>query len=110
MISEPQFNMHGRLTKSRRKEKVYSFSTDLEDEKEFIEGNYEYPFEIPVPENIIEKEKAPEGVMGNIFKTVKFVVGFSSYTKWQITGSVDIKGATDFHDLIKVDVKWPDGI
>jgi len=88
-----------------RKDFIYQFEIPLDGEKEYSKG--EYPFEIKIPADILQKTSLPEGALGAVIKTVEILsslTGVTSRIEWYLEASLNIPKAFDIKKKIKINI------
>ncbi len=96
----------GTPTTQTRKDFIYRFEMPLDGEKEYLKG--EYPFEIKIPENILQApQKTSEGILGTILKTaevISTIAGVSSRIEWYLEATLAIPKGFDMKKKIKINI------
>jgi len=72
---------------------VYSFKMPLDGEKEYQKG--EYPFEIKIPDNILQNNPTLEGKLGQAATAVRMLAGVSSHIDWIVKAELDVPMGLD---------------
>jgi hypothetical protein len=70
-------------------------------------GKGEYPFEIKIPADILQKTSLPEGALGAVIKTVEILsslTGVTSRIEWYLEASLNIPKAFDIKKKIKINI------
>ena len=83
-----------------RKMPVHEFELVLDREKEYFRGDY--PFEIKIPDNILQKSPEPEGTLGTIIKATQFISGGMTRVDWYIETSLSIPKALDMKKKVNI--------
>ncbi len=82
--------------------KVFDFSISLDEEREYAASPYNYNFQITIPQR--EQVKMPEGVLGGIAQTAKFLTQGIQNTKWFVEVKLDIPKGFDLRKKIQKNV------
>lgn len=85
-----------------KKDFIYHFEIPLDREKEYFKG--EYPFEIKIPADVLQRAPSPEGILGTIFRGVKFIKGTTTRIDWYLEVSLDIPKAFDIKKRVKINL------
>lgn len=79
---------------------VHEFELVLDREKEYFRGDY--PFEIKIPDNILQKSPEPEGTLGTIIKATQFISGGMTRIDWYIETSLFIPKVLDMKKKVNI--------
>lgn len=93
--------INGRPTTSTRNVKVFSFDMPLDGEKDYFQG--EYSFELKVPGNITQPS-TPQGVAGDVIKTIQILSARESDVRWYVTANLDIPMRLDVDTRVQVNI------
>jgi hypothetical protein len=88
---------HTRVTK------IYEFKLPLDGEKEYPQGNYEYPFEIKIPEYV----DIPRPSENTVVRVLQFLSGPNMQIKWYIAVSLDVPKGIDVKKRVDINVTLP---
>lgn len=80
---------------------VFSFEMPLDGEKDYVRR--EYDFEMKVPGNLTQPS-IPEGVAGDILKSVQILAGREGTIKWYITAKLDVPKGFDVSNRVQVNI------
>ncbi|MEM0359885.1 MAG: hypothetical protein QXK06_00930 [Candidatus Diapherotrites archaeon] len=87
----------------KRNQIIFNFELPLDGEKEYSSGEYE--FEIKVPNNILQSQQAPDGVIGELAKAAAFLGGsFASQPRWYLEAKLDIPGGMDVSKRVQINI------
>lgn len=78
----------GNYQKSTEKSTIYDFHIPLGGEQEYKEGVF--PFEIKIPENILQEESSLHGNMATAVNVLKVISGVSSRIEWIVVARLDL--------------------
>ena len=78
----------GRYQKSTQHCTVYDFHVPLGGQQEYLEGIY--PFEIKIPETILQSESTLEGNVATAVNVLKTLSGISSRIEWMVVARLDL--------------------
>lgn len=67
---------------------VYDFQMPLSGEQEYLEGTY--PFEIKIPENILQDNISSQGNVAAAVNMLKTLSGVSSRVEWMVVARLDL--------------------
>jgi hypothetical protein len=67
---------------------VYDFQIPLSGEQEYLEGMY--PFEIKIPENILQDNISSQGNVAAAVNVLKTISGVSSRVEWMVVARLDV--------------------
>lgn len=90
---------HSRPSTEESQEVIYNQTVLLDDEKEYHENTY--PFEIPIPLDILA-EKKPEGRFGAVVEALKASVTISSRIEWSVDVNLDLPLKNDVNTYQKI--------
>ena len=79
---------------------VYKFDIPLDGEKEY--HNQEYPFEIPIPQDLLSGNPTIEGKMGQAATAVRMLAGVSSRIDWSVKAQLDVPKKLDIKRAQKI--------
>ncbi|MBN2599082.1 MAG: hypothetical protein JXA75_00975 [Candidatus Thermoplasmatota archaeon] len=86
---QQQSTYHGsRYQKSTQHCTVYDFRMPLGGQQEYLEGIY--PFEIKIPETILQSESTLEGNVATAVNVLKTLSGISSRIEWMVVARLDL--------------------
>ena len=80
--------------------KVYDFKMPISGEQEYQAG--EYPFDIKIPDNILQNNPTLEGKMGQASVAVKMLAGVSSRIDWYVKVQLDVPKKLDIKKKQKI--------
>jgi hypothetical protein len=96
----------GTPTTQTKTEFIYHFEMPLDKEKTYLKGDY--PFEIKIPENILQTpQKAPKGILDILFKTAEIastIAGVSSRIEWYLEATLAIPKGFDMKKRVKINI------
>jgi hypothetical protein len=96
----------GTPTTQTKTEFIYRFEMPLDKEKAYLKGDY--PFEIKIPENILQiPKKVPEGILGTLLKTAEIastIAGVSSRIEWYLEATLAIPKGFDMKKKVKINI------
>jgi hypothetical protein len=78
----------GRYQKSTQYSTVYDFHMPLGGQQEYLEGSY--PFEIKIPETILQTESNLDGNVATAVNILKTLSGVSSRIEWMVVARLDL--------------------
>jgi hypothetical protein len=78
----------GNYQKSTEKSTIYDFHIPLGGEQEYKEGVF--PFEIKIPENILQEDSSLHGNMAAAVNVLKVISGVSSRIEWMVVARLDL--------------------
>lgn len=81
---------------------IYHFEMPLDGEKEYLKG--EYPFEIKIPADVLQRAPKPEGFLGTLLKGVKYLKGTTTRIDWYLEACLDIPKAFDIKKRVKINI------
>jgi len=93
--------INGRASSSQRNDCVFKFEMPLDGEKDYTEG--EYDFEIKVPTSL-SKPSLPQGVAGDVLKTIQILAGKESNVRWYVISKLDIPMGIDVSKRVQVNI------
>jgi hypothetical protein len=67
---------------------IFDFSMPIDEEKEY--QNQEYPFEIKIPEDILQNNPTLEGKLGQVSTAFRMIAGVSTRIDWIVHAQLDI--------------------
>ena len=79
---------------------IYNFEMPIAGEQEYQNG--EYPFEIKIPDNILQNNPTLEGKMGQAATAFKMIAGVSSRIDWVIKAQLDVPKKLDIKKSQKI--------
>lgn len=86
-------------------ERVFDFSQPLEGPKSLIQNTqYEYPFKINVPGDVLSKPQMPQGAVGAVLNTLQYMARTATNIRWYVEGRVDIPKAIDMTKKVQVNI------
>ncbi len=84
---------------NRSKKVVFDFNYPLENQRAYAPGEYTYNFSINIPTN----SPSPEGVAGNIVKSVGFLMGKNASFNWELYSELKCSGV-NLKKKIKINI------
>jgi hypothetical protein len=91
----------GKTSIRERNEIAYRFEMPLDGEKEYFSG--EYNFEIKIPTSLAQAN-LPEGVAGDIIKSIQILAGKESALFWYIVAYLDIPLGLDISKRVQINI------
>jgi hypothetical protein len=91
----------GSTTHSQSNEYVFNFEMPLDGEKDYLEG--EYNFELKVPGSL-SQPSMPQGVAGDVLKSIQILAGRESTIKWYVIAKLDIPKGLDVSKKIQINI------
>jgi len=88
--AEKKTTRHTSNGSETRWETIFDFKQPLDGEKNYGATQYDYDFEIKVPQ--MQQGKAPEGFLGDLAQAASFLSGRSSSVKWYVIVKLDMSG------------------
>ena len=79
---------------------VYNFEMPIAGEQEY--QNEEYPFEIKIPDNILQNNPTLDGKLGQAATAFKMIAGVSSRIDWVVKAQLDVPKKLDIKKSQKV--------
>ncbi len=79
---------------------VYDFKLPVDGDKEY--HNEEFPFEIPIPADILSNNPTLDGKLGQAATAVKMLTGVSSRIDWIVKAQLDVPKAFDVKKSQKI--------
>ena len=79
---------------------VYNFEMPIAGEQEY--QTEEYPFEIKIPDNILQNNPTLEGKMGQAATAFKMIAGVSSQIDWVVKAQLDVPKKLDIKKSQKI--------
>ena len=79
---------------------IYRFNMPLSGEQEYLEGTY--PFEIKIPENILQGTQSLEGKVGTAITALKAISGVYSRVEWYVEAQLDVPMSIDIRKTQKI--------
>ncbi len=80
--------------------KVFDFTMPIDGEKEY--QDQEYPFEIKIPDNILQNNLTLEGKLGQASKAIRMIAGISSRIDWIVHAQLDVPKKIDVKKSQKI--------
>jgi len=97
-------------SRTTRTVRIYDFEQQLDGEKEYKEGGV-YPFEIKIPEDVLEQQKMPqmpqlEGKLGIALSIAQSLagMGITKRTSWYLIARLDIPWGTDIKERVQITI------
>lgn len=90
----------GSYQKSTEKSTVYDFHIPLSGDQEYKDGLF--PFEIKIPENILQEESSLQGNMATAVNMLKAISGVSSRVEWMVVARLDLPMKVDISASQKI--------
>jgi hypothetical protein len=110
LIGEQKIKENRGTSRSTRTNRFYDFEEQLEGEKEYKEGGV-YPFEIKIPEDILEQQKEPqipqlEGKLGTALSIAQSFaeMGITKSTSWFLIARLDIPWGSDIEEKVQITI------
>ena len=110
LIGEQKIIERVGTSRSSRKVRIYEFEQQLDGEKEYKEGGV-YPFEIKIPEDVLEQQKKPqmpqlEGKLGTALSIAQSFagMGITKRTSWYLIARLDIPWGTDIKERVQITI------
>jgi hypothetical protein len=112
LIGEQKITQAMGTSRSRtpRTVRIYDFEQQLDGEKEYKEGGV-YPFEVKIPEDILEQQKTPqmpqmEGKLGTALGIAQSLagMGITKRTSWYLIARLDIPLGTDVKEKVQITI------
>lgn len=94
-------NINGRMTTSTKNVAVFKFDMSLDGEKDYYQD--EYNFEMKVPSEI-SQPSTPQGVAGDIIKTIQILAARESDVRWYVTANLDVPMKLDIDAKVQVNI------
>lgn len=91
----------GRVRTERDVNRIYSFTVDLDAEKEYL-GNFEYKFEIKVP--AVPPQPKLEGALGTVVGLASMMGGLPSPPRWFLRAALDVPMGVDISKQIQLNI------
>ena len=79
---------------------IFEFSMPIDGEKDY--KDQEYPFEIKIPDDILENNPTIEGKLGQASSALKMIAGVSSRIDWIVNVQLDIPKKFDVKQSQKI--------
>ena len=96
----------GHIKSSSNTKTIFNFEMPLDGEKEY--NNTEYPFEIKIPKDILQRNQMPDigGGLGTALKAAKYLTSgqTSSTIYWYLIGDLDIPGGRDISKKVQINI------
>lgn len=86
-----------------RTDHIYKFEMPLDGENEYS-GEKEYPFEISIPSDILDRGAKPEGALGSALQAAQFLAGSFNRISWYVKASLDIPGGMDINKKVQLNI------
>jgi hypothetical protein len=86
-----------------RTEKIYDFEQPIDGEKEYLDHDLTYKFEIKLPETL-DQNTMPEGTMGQVVKAMNVLSNRTTRIKWFVQARLDIPKAIDMRKNVQINV------
>ena len=83
----------GHMRHERHTTRIYNQKIPLDGEKDYKGGNYD--FEIKIPDNILDMESKPDGMLGDALEAMKFMSGRHDRIQWYIVAKLDVPMGLD---------------
>ena len=110
LIGEQKITERRGTSRSTRNVRIYEFEQQLDGEKEYKEGGV-YPFEMKIPEDILEQQKTPqmpqvEGKLGTALSIAQSLagMGITKRTSWYLIARLDIPWGTDIKERVQITI------
>jgi hypothetical protein len=110
LIGEQKITERRGTRRSTRNVRIYDFEQQLDGEKEYKEGGV-YPFEVKIPEDILEQQKTPpmpqmEGKLGTALGIAQSLagMGITKRTSWYLIARLDIPLGTDVKEKVQITI------
>jgi hypothetical protein len=92
-------NNEGRNERNNQKDIIFDFTQDIEKAKEYSPGEYNFPFKINLPKQVL----GLNGIINNVNKVFGSLNQNSSYVKGYISANLDA-GIIDVNKRIEINV------
>jgi len=79
---------------------IFEFDMPVAGEKEYL--NQSYPFEIKIPDDILQNNPTIEGKLGQASTALKMIAGVSSRIDWIVSAQLDIPKKIDVKQSQKI--------
>ena len=79
---------------------IFEFDMPVDGEKEYL--NQSYPFEIKIPNDILQNNPSVEGKFGQASSALKMIAGVSSRIDWIVRAQLDIPKKFDVKQSQKI--------
>jgi len=91
---------------------VYKFDIPLDGEKEY--HNQDYPFELPIPQDILSGNPTLDGKLGQASTAFRALTGISSQINWSVKAQLDVPKKIDIRKAQQIVIsenkpQTPDG-
>ncbi|MEA1908797.1 MAG: hypothetical protein U9N43_07190 [Euryarchaeota archaeon] len=108
LICEQKIKERRGASRSTRTDRIYEFEHQLDEEKEY-EGSGTYPFEIKIPEDVLDQQpQMPqlEGTLGTALSIAQSLAGMgvTKRTSWYLLARLDIPWGTDIKEKVQITI------
>ena len=93
--------LNGRPSTTRRDSTIFNFEMPLDVEKDYLQG--EYIFEMKVPGEV-SQPSTPQGVAGDVIKTIQILAARESDVRWYVTAKLDIPMRMDVENKVQINI------
>jgi len=93
--------VNGRTNINNKNVTVFNFEMPLDGEKDYTNGEYE--FEIKVPTTLAQPS-LPQGVAGDMIKTIQILAGKESNVKWHVIAKLDVPMGFDVSKKVQINI------
>lgn len=90
---------YSRNEKNTATRTIFDFNYPLENQRTYAPGEYSYNFSVNIPRDISN----PEGIAGNIVKSIGFLIGKNSSFNWELYSELKCSGV-DLGKKIKINI------
>ncbi len=108
LICDQKITERRGTSRSTRTDRIYEFEQQLDGEKEY-EGSGTYPFEIKIPEDVLDQQpQMPqlEGTLGTALGIAQSLTGMGATkkTSWYLLTRLDIPWGTDIKEKVQITI------
>lgn len=109
LIGEQKITEMRGTSRSTRTDRIYEFEQQLDGENEYKEERI-YPFEIRIPEDIMELQSVPqipqmEGTLGTVLNIAQSFMGNKKSTSWFLIASLDLPLRSDINKKVQITIQ-----
>jgi hypothetical protein len=91
----------GSATHNQSNDIVFSFEMPLDGEKDYTEGKYNFEMKVP---GSLSQPSMPQGVAGDVLKSIQILAGRESTIRWYVTAKLDIPKGIDVSKKVQINI------